>query len=247
MTDRILIAGATSAIAQEIARNFALEGCEIILAGRNNEKLQAVAQDLRSRGSPRSEVIAFDAADASSARSLFSRAEATLGPVSHLVIAHGVLGSAPDLSPQTEAEAATLFQVNTLSAITLGFESARVFAERKSGSITFVSSVAGERGRKSILLYGPTKAALTSFASGLRNYLSATGVHVLTVLPGVVRTPMTAHLKHGPLTAEAATVGRDIHRAIRARRNYLYTPRRWQLIMTIIKTIPECLFKRLSL
>jgi len=125
---------------------------------------------------------------------------------------------------------------------------ARFLGGGRQGCIIGISSVAGDRGRGSNFVYGSAKAGLTAFLSGLRNRLSRTGIHVMTVKPGFVATSMTAGMKLPPLlTAKPDEVARAILKAHRARRNIVYVKPVWRLIMTIIAMIPEPIFKRLSL
>jgi short-subunit dehydrogenase len=125
--------------------------------------------------------------------------------------------------------------------------SANYFEQRRRGCIAVISSVAGDRGRKSNYVYGTAKAALTTFLQGLRNRLSSSGVTVVTVKPGFVATPMTAHMKSGLLTASPQAVGQGIYEAMMKKKDVVYLPWFWQPIMFIVKSIPESVFKRLSL
>ena len=110
-----------------------------------------------------------------------------------------------------------------------------------------ISSVAGDRGRQSNYVYGSAKAAVTTFLQGLRNRLHPAGVQVLTVKPGFVDTPMTSAFPKGPLWASPEQIARGIHRAIQKRKDVVYLPGFWRLIMRVIREIPEAVFKRLSL
>jgi short-subunit dehydrogenase len=117
----------------------------------------------------------------------------------------------------------------------------------KGGAIAVLSSVAGDRGRGSNYCYGATKAALTAYADGLRGRLNDTGVNVVTVKPGPVKTAMTAGLPGYEKMAEPAQVAKQIVRAIDKRKNTVYTPGKWRLIMAVIRAIPEFIFKKLSI
>ena len=138
-------------------------------------------------------------------------------------------------------------QTNALSVISLLTLLANHFEQQRHGCIAVISSVAGDRGRQSNYVYGTAKGALSIFLQGLRNRLHKSGVQVLTVKPGFVDTPMTASLPKGPLWATPEKVAEDIDKAIENKRNVLYTPSFWFLIMAIIKSVPESIFKRLSL
>ncbi len=140
-------------------------------------------------------------------------------------------------------------EINLTSAVVLLSLFANYLEDRRSGYLAVISSVAGDRGRQSNYTYGAAKAGLTAYLQGLRNRLYRSGVHVLTVKPGFVDTPMT----HGrvnpdsPLVASPARVARDIDWAIRRRRNVIYTPWFWRPIMLAVRLVPEFVFKRLRL
>jgi short-subunit dehydrogenase len=163
-----------------------------------------------------------------------------------LLIAHGTLGD-QHKSEQSVSETMHQFQTNCLSVISLLTINAKYFELQRHGCIAVVSSVAGDRGRKSNYVYGTAKAAVNAFLQGLRNRLSSSGVSVVTIKPGYVSTPMTAHMKEGPLTASPQSVGRGIYEAMKQGKDVVYLPWFWRPIMLIIRSIPERIFKRLSL
>lgn len=137
--------------------------------------------------------------------------------------------------------------VNFVSAASLLSHLANLMEKRRGGTIAVISSVAGDRGRQSNYVYGAAKAGLSAFASGLRNRLQKSGVSVVTIKPGFVDTPMTAHVKKGPLFATPEAVARGIVKAIDRRKDVVYVPGFWRPIMWLIRSIPERIFKRLSL
>jgi len=243
---RIVVFGATSAIAQACARIWAGRGDALFLVGRNAERLKAVAGDLKVRGAPKVEFLAHDLADLEAHERLVGRADEALGGIDVALVAHGVLGDQmllrEDISLAVES-----IQVNFVSAASLLSHLANLMEKRKGGTIAVISSVAGDRGRQSNYVYGAAKAGLTAFASGLRNRLQKSGVSVVTIKPGFVDTPMTAHVKKGPLFARPDTVARAIVRAIDRRKDVVYVPGFWRPIMWLIRSIPERIFKRLSL
>lgn len=158
------------------------------------------------------------------------------------------------MAEQSEAQddfsiAKRTIDVNLTSVVSILETAARDLSARKKGYIAGISSVAGERGRQSNYIYGASKAGLTAYLQGLRNRLFHAGVHVLTIKPGFVYTALTEHMldANAPLVASADQVGRDIDRAIQKRKNVLYTPWFWWGIMSIIRSIPEFLFKRLKM
>lgn len=243
---RIVILGATSAIAQETARCFASKGDRLFLVARSPERLEAVAADLRVRGASQVEIEAFDLNDMERHESLLDQAELRLGGLDGALVAHGVLTD--QAAAQADfARVESDFRTNFLSAASILTHLANRFEARRTGVIAVISSVAGDRGRQSNYVYGSAKAALTAFCSGLRNRLHPSGVALVTVKPGFVDTPMTAHVPKGPLFASAQRVGRGIFRAMTRRRSVVYLPFFWRPIMAIIRAVPEFVFVRLKL
>jgi decaprenylphospho-beta-D-erythro-pentofuranosid-2-ulose 2-reductase len=243
---RIVVFGATSAIAQGFAREAAARGDALFLVARNPERLSAVAADLRVRGAARVETAVAELAEPAGHEALIAAAEQALAGLDAALVAHGTLtdqaAAERDFSV-VEREVAT----NFLSPASLLTILANRFEARRAGTIVVVSSVAGDRGRGSNYVYGSAKAALTAFASGLRNRLAAAGVAVVTVKPGLVDSPMTAHLPKNALFAASDSVGRRIYRALERREDVVYVPVFWALIMFVIRAIPERFFKRLEL
>jgi decaprenylphospho-beta-D-erythro-pentofuranosid-2-ulose 2-reductase len=163
-----------------------------------------------------------------------------------VLIAHGTLSDQE--RAQTDVNyALSEISTNGTSVIALMSVAGEQLALQGRGAIAVISSVAGDRGRQSNYVYGSAKALVSTFASGLRQRLSKKGVHVITVKPGFVDTPMTAHLKKGALWAKPDQVAKDISQAIDKGRTIVYTPGFWRLIMLIIKHIPEFVFIKLSL
>lgn len=240
---RILIIGATSAIAEAVARQYAERGARLFLAARNGEHLRTIATDLEVRGAT---VTAqqFEATDIASHTALLDAATEALGVIDVALIAHGTL-------PDQDACAASVetslreFAVNGTSVIALS----TLIAQRLQAPATLavISSVAGDRGRASNYLYGSAKAAVSTFTAGLRQALNGSGVNVLTIKPGFVDTPMTAAFKKGALWAQPEQVARGIIRAIDKRRSVAYLPGFWWAIMQVITHIPEFVFRRIKL
>jgi len=243
---RVLVVGATSAIAAEAARVYAAHGARLFLAARHPDRLAAVAADLRVRGAAAVETAVLDATDHLRCAEVVEAAWAAFGGLEVALIAHGVL---PDQARcQADAtEALRSIDVNFGSAVALLTPLANRFEAVGAGCIAVISSVAGDRGRQSNYVYGAAKGGLDRFLQGLRNRLYHAGVAVVTLKPGFVDTPMTAALPKNPLFASSRRVGRAIHRAIEARRNVVYLPWFWRPIMCLISGIPEAAFKRLRL
>lgn len=244
--NRVLILGATSAIAQECAKIFAARGDRLFLVARDPQRLQALVSDLKVRGAAEVASQAADLSDLGAHEALVSAARTALGGLDIALIAHGTLGDQKGCERDFSVAEREL-RTNFLSAASLMTHLANLFEAQRSGALAVISSVAGDRGRQSNYVYGSAKAALTSFASGLRNRLSASGVSVLTVKPGFVDTPMTAAVPKNPLFVGPDRVARGIVRAIDRRKDVVYLPAFWRLIMFAIRSVPERMFKKLKL
>lgn len=243
---KILIVGATSAIAEACARLWTQRGDMLFLAARNAARLQTIAEDLRVRGGERVGMQALDLADLELHAALLHAAESFMGGLDTVLIAHGTLTDQPRAQSDVSYALREL-QINGMSTVSLMSLVGERFAAQKRGTIAVISSVAGDRGRQSNYVYGSAKALVTTFASGQRQRLHKLGVNVMTVKPGFVDTPMTAAFRKGVLWAQPAQVAQDIVAGIEHGRAVVYTPRFWRLIMAVIKGIPELVFVRLSL
>ena len=244
---RIMIFGATSAMAHEFAKCFAVSGSQFFLVGRAEDRLATVKSDLLSRGAGR---VEFRVADSemlcTSKNLLLDLAVAALGDLDIVMFAHGALGV--QLESQQDAEKVKdMISINFISIVCQLTYFANFFEKRLAGTIVVISSVAGDRGRQSNYVYGSAKAGLSVFLQGLRNRLQRVNVRVIDIRPGFVSTPMTSALRQGILFADAADVGRGIYQAVLKGRDIVYLPGFWRLIMLIVKLIPEAIFKRLRL
>jgi decaprenylphospho-beta-D-erythro-pentofuranosid-2-ulose 2-reductase len=242
---RILIVGATSAIAEATAREFAVRGDALFLAARNSRLLQALADDLKLRGATIGGTAVFDARDFETLAGLANTAATSLGGLDQALIAHGTL-SDQDACEDSSGLLREEFTVNALSVMTLCLSLARLFAAQGHGVIAAISSVAGDRGRKSNYVYGAAKASVSAFLSGLGQKLHSRGVRVITIKPGFVATPMTMSFAKGFLWAKPERVARDIRRAMDRGTPVIYTPWFWRMIMAVVRSIPERIFRRLG-
>ena len=243
---RVLIVGATSAIAGETAKVYAKHGGRLFLTGRDGARLASVRDDLLVRGAAQVETAELDIARIPSHREVIDSAIAALGGLDVALIAHGTL---PDQARCQQDVSQTLdaIQVNFTATVALLTLLANHFEAQRSGCIAVITSVAADRGRQSNYVYGAAKGGLDRFLQGLRNRLFRSGVAVVTIRPGLVETPMTAGMKRSLLFVSARRVGLGIHRAIERRRNVVYIPWFWRPIMAVIKGLPESIFKRLQL
>jgi NADP-dependent 3-hydroxy acid dehydrogenase YdfG len=247
--ERILIAGATSALAQASARCFAAEGAELFLAGRNPEHLENNAQDLRLRGAARVECFTIDFDDLDRHAALLDAAKAALGGIDIILVAWGGL---PDQAAceADPALAQAAWHSNATATVNFLELAAGLLERQKSGSLAVIGSVAGDRGRRGNYLYGAAKAAVHAYSAGLRARLFPAGVRVVTIKPGLIDSPMTAHLDKGPLFTSSERAGALLHRAIRGgrfQRDLVYLPFWWEPILLAIRILPEAVMKRLNL
>jgi decaprenylphospho-beta-D-erythro-pentofuranosid-2-ulose 2-reductase len=233
---RVAIFGATSAIAQAVAREYARQGAHFALVARHPERLRVVAADLAVRGG----TVALQAT-----------AELTeLGQHGALVdSAVEALGVLPDQEEcqRNALAAAEAWKVNFVSAASLLEALATRLTPGRRAVLAVLSSVAGERGRAKNYVYGSAKAALTTYASGLGQRLHGSGLTVVTVKPGPVETPMTAGRGFDKrLLADVDAVGAQIHRALERGKRTVYVPGRWRWVFAIIRLLPVRLFERLG-
>jgi short-subunit dehydrogenase len=242
----ILVLGATSAIAQAVTRIYAVKGARLYLVARSPEKLSATAADARVRGAAEVHTRVLDLDDTGAHGGLLAEVAQALPNLDIVLIAHGVLGDQADGEREFAAAEAVL-RTNLLSVLSLLTGLANDFEGRNRGTIAVISSVAGDRGRKSNYIYGTSKAAVSVFLDGLRARLDRQGVQVLTIKPGFVATPMTAHLKQGLLFASPEEIARGIVSAIERKKDVVYLPWFWRPIMFIIRLVPERIFKKLNL
>ncbi len=243
---RVLIIGATSAIAEATARLYAERRAALYLLARNGPRAEAIAQDLAVRGATAAQSGTLDVLDFDAHRAAIDTAWSTFDGFDVVLIAHGTL---PDQQRcNHDAGYATHeFALNGTATIALANTVVQKLEQRGAGTLAVISSVAGDRGRASNYLYGAAKAAVSAYTSGLRQRQHARGINVLTIKPGFVDTPMTAAFKKGALWAKPEQIARGIVRAIDRRRAVVYLPPFWWLIMAVIRAIPEALFRRLKL
>src|SRR5271167_1958360 len=206
---KILVLGATSGIAEATCRIWAAQGASLFLVARNPEKLAAVAADLKVRGASYVDTAVADLDDTDKHPELLAHAINSLTGMDIAYLAHGILGD------QTEAErdfntAAQIIHTNHMAPVSLLTWLANFCVQRHSGTLAVISSVAGDRGRKTNYLYGASKAGLTAFLGGLRNRVDREGVTVLTIKPGPVRTAMTATMKGSEKFADVNAVAKTI-------------------------------------
>ena len=246
MTDGIgtaLVIGATSDIGRAIAHTLADGGCALQLAARDPARLEREARDIRVRTGTAVAAHRCDVLDEDGGVSLLDKL-APLPDVAVCVV--GLLGDQTE-SQRDGVAAQRVMRTNYIGPTLLMGALAERFERRGGGVLVGVSSVAGDRGRASNYVYGSAKAGFTAFLSGLRGRLAGSGVHVMTVKPGFVRTRMTDGMDlPARLTANPEEVATAVVKAIRRRRDIVYVRRVWRPIMFVIRAIPERLFKRMK-
>ncbi|MBL6426336.1 MAG: SDR family oxidoreductase [Maritimibacter sp.] len=245
MNETWIILGATSSMARAFGRAVAERGATVYLAGRDMEDLKGSAADLEARGAVKAQAVKFDARDAATFAPIIAAAEGEEGLVNAAVF----VGSMPE---QSEVDKDPGLIDGTVQDSFTGPARflqmlAPVIEARAGGTVVGVGSVAGDRGRLSNYVYGSAKAGFHTYLAGLRNRLNRAGGHVVTVKPGFVDTAMTWGIEGMFLVADPADVAADILKAVEKKKNTIYTPFFWRIIMTIIKSVPEPIFKKLSI
>lgn len=239
----MLILGATSDMAQAIAKKYAAEGWSLTLAALEPDLLESIAGDLRMRTKSPVEAVTFDATDFESHRAFY---EGLVTKPDIVICAFGYLCD-NTLSRTDFKEVRRAIDVNFLGAASILEIVADDFEKRRHGIIVGISSVAGERGRQGGYIYASTKAGLTTYLSGLRNRLTKSGVHVMTVKAGFCRTKMTGNVEYPSfLTSEPDQVADSVFLGLKKKRNEVYTLSVWRWIMLIIRHIPEFVFKKIG-
>ncbi len=245
---KIVIVGATSHIAEHCARRWVQGGpAHLVLVGRNMPRLEVIAQDLRVRsGQSVVETRGVDFADPLAIADLVRELEST-GKIDIALIAHGSL---PDQSAcQADlAMSAQALSINGISPVLFAEAFAGAMQRAGRGALAIIGSVAGDRGRKSNYVYGAAKGLVDRYAQGLQHRLAGTGVTVSLIKPGPTDTPMTAHLKQqGAKLADVESVAKDIVEGIAVGRAEIYTPKKWALIMAVIRNLPRPVFHRMNI
>lgn len=241
----VLIIGASSAIAVASARLFAARSDSLFLIARNAEKLSELAADLSVRGAAKVGEHQLDVLDHEEHANAVKAAQDFLGEIDVALICHGSLPD-QELMETDFAAAKQEIDVNGLSVISLLTELAAVMKAQGSGCLATVTSVAGDRGRQPNFVYGAAKSLVSTYLQGLRGKLLPHGVHVIDIRPGLVDSPMTAQFEKGPLWSTPELVANKIIRAIDKKKHTVYAPGYWRIIMTVVRSIPEVLFKRLK-
>lgn len=242
---KILVIGASSAIAKATARVYAERKDELFLVARSEERLQDLVADLGVRGAESVGYSVLDLNKFNEHKKAIDAAIDFLDTIDVVLVCHGSL---PD-QPQAEVNfklAQKEINTNGLSVISLLTLLAEKLILQGNGTIAVITSVAGDRGRQPNFVYGAAKSMVSVYLQGLRGKLFPLNVNVVDIRPGLVDSPMTSHLKKGALWSSPETVANKIVRSIEKRKHTIYAPGYWRFIMFIVRLIPEFIFKRLK-
>lgn len=241
----LLLLGGTSDIAQAVGRRYLVGGpLRILLAARPSERRQAAAAALRADGAD-VEVLDFDARDVASHSAVIEEAWAQ-GDIDVTVVAFGLLGD-PERAWQDHEAAVELAEVNYVGAVSVGVLVAERLRAQGHGTIVALSSVAGERIRRSNFVYGSSKAGMDGFYLGLGEALAEYGARVLVVRPGFVRTKMTTGLEAAPMSVAAATVAEAVFDGLTKQRQLVWVPGAMRVVMSGLRHVPRPLFRKLPI
>ncbi len=245
MTDNWIILGATSSMAKAFARAVSSEGARVFLAGRDLEDLRVSASDCVQRGAEAAEAMMFDARQQPGFKAIVDRVAQEDGMINVAVFV-GSMPAQSDIDADPSLIDGVIKDSFTGPAAFLQ-TIAPEMEERGGGTVIGVGSVAGDRGRIGNYVYGSAKAGFHTYLSGLRNRLTRSGGHVVTVKPGFVDSAMTWGIEGMFLVAPPEKVATDLLRAVEKKKNVIYTPFFWAIIMGIITRIPERIFKKMSI
>lgn len=245
---KVAFAGATKGMGRALARKMAVDGDQLFLLGRDRDDLERSARDLEVRGNRPAGTFKTAVCDLGTPAGFVSAldaADAALGDFDTLVITAGVFASQDRLEGDL-ALTERMLTANFTGTILLCEEARQRLLARGGGTLCVFSSVAGERGRKPVVLYGAAKAGLSRYLEGLDHKFRSRGLRVVTVKPGFVRTSMTAGLPVPPFAGEPEAVAEVVMRAIARGKPVVYAPPIWSVIMLVIRMLPRFLMRRLS-
>ena len=242
---RVVVAGATSKIAEETCKIFAKKGDRLYLIGRRESDLQKISDNLIALGADSVNYQVLDLNVTIEHEVMLRKAGQIMGGIDIMLIAHGTLPEQKDCEASFK-KTLSEFETNALSVISLLTHISNTFERRSTGTIVVISSVAGDRGRKSNYIYGAAKGAVSIYLQGLRNRLDSLGVRVITIKPGFVDTPKTKSFSKGLLWESPEKIALGIFKAIDGKSDVIYLPWFWRYIMILVLLIPEFMFKKLK-
>ena len=237
--------GATKGMGRALARLMATRGDRLFLLGRDAEDLEKSTCDLGVGGTPPAGHARCDLADATSFGAALEQADRALGGFDSVIVTAGLFATQEELEGDA-ALAEKLLRIDFTGTVLFCEEARKRLLARGGGTLAVWSSVAGERGRKPVVIYGATKAGLTHYLEGLDHKFRGAGLKVVCVKPGFVKTGMTAGLKPPPFAGEPEDVARRVLRAIDRGDPVVYAPAAWAPIMAIIRTLPRFVMRRVG-
>ena len=241
----VLVLGGGSDIGLAIVRRLVARRARTIdLAGRHPENLKGHVDELRDLGAETVDVVAFDAADTASHQRFVEEVFDAHGDFDLVLLAFGVLGDQEEAERDPSA-ALEILQTNFTGAVSVALPVAARLRAQGHGTLVVLSSVAGERVRKANFVYGSSKAGLDGFAQGLGDHLDGSGVRVMVVRPGFVRTKMTAGLEPAPLSTDAESVAASIAAGLRRNAHTVWSPAPLRFVMSALRHLPRAVFRRL--
>jgi short-subunit dehydrogenase len=244
---RLVVLGGTSCIAEATARLYAAEGAEILLVGRQEDRLAAIAADLKVRGAARAETAIADLAAPTDTASALAGFAATLGGIDHILVAYGILGDQAEAA-RDPAAAERILAVNFNSAAAWCLAAANLLEAQGQGSLVVLGSVAGDRGRRQNFVYGAAKSGLAALVEGIAHRFAAKGPRAVLVKPGPTITPMTEGMvRKGFTWAKPEDVAAVVRLAADKGGSVVYAPWFWRYIMLIIRFLPAPIFNRLDI
>lgn len=247
---KTLILGATKGMGRALARQMVARGDRLFLLGRSPQELEASAKDLemRAQGDGKGQEVAFARCDLEEPEGFEAGLDAAweqLGGVDTVVITAGLFATQDELESDSD-KCLALLRVNFAHTVFLCESVRKRLLAGGGGTLCVFSSVAGDRGRKPVVIYGASKAGLSAYLEGLDHKYRSAGLVTLCVKPGFVKTGMTAGLKPPPFAGEPKAVARQVLRAIDKKKAILYAPSMWRWIMLVIRQLPRVLMRRIS-
>ena len=244
---RAIVVGASSGIGAEIARQLAADGCSVALLGRREADLARLADAIGTSGRGRAIVRRHDVTQYDTVPALLQELTTELGGLDLLVYSSGIM-STPGEGEYDFVQDRAQIEVNLLGAMAWTSPVCALFEAQRSGTIVGISSIAGERGRRTFPGYATSKAAFTTWLEALRNKASRHGVNVVTVKPGFVDTPMTTAIERKPMVIPASKAAALILAAARRGGSpSVFVPAQWWLVAMILRHIPSFVFRKLNL
>lgn len=241
----VAILGATRGMGRALARLMAARGDRVGLLGRNPGELAKSARDLEARGGAAVATARCDLAEPETFARALAEIEERLGPLDTVVVTAALFATQEELERDSDL-AMRVLDVDFTKTVLFCEEARQRLLDNGGGTLCVFGSVAGERGRKPVVLYGAAKAGLAAYLEGLDHRHHARGLRVVCVKPGFVKTTMTADLKPPPFAGEPDAVARSVLSAIDRGTPVVYTPGPWRLIMTIVRHLPRAVMRRVS-